>query len=237
MHRIRALIFDFDGLILDTESPFQQSWQEVFWENGFSLPLSEWAALVGHQIDSPMPYELLEERLGQPVDREAIRERRQRRELELVSRESVLPGVEEYIRRGKQLGMKLGVASSSHREWVVGHLERLGLLREFDCVRCAEDVSHTKPDPELYQSVLTELGVRGEEGLAFEDSLNGVLAAKGAGMFCVAVPNRVTRHLSLEPADLCLASLEELPLEQLLARAGGGPAAAYSPGGGVGRAT
>ena len=99
-----------------------------------------------------------------------------------------------------------------------GHLARLGLLGYFDCIRCADDVKHTKPDPELYQAVLDAFGLQGSQAIALEDSPNGVTAAQRAGIFCVAVPNPVTSQLSLEHADLRLTSLEEISLEQLLAK-------------------
>lgn len=215
---IRALIFDFDGLILDTEVPDLQSWQEIYLEYGCTLPLSVWAVCIGGSSDLFDPYEYLESQLGRAVDREAIRAKRRRREAELTEAQRVLPGVREYITDANRLGLKLGVASSSSRDWVVGHLSRLELLPHFHCIKCADDVKHTKPDPALYLSALDELGLQAHQAIAFEDSPNGILAAKRAGLFCVAVPNPVTRQLSLQQADLQLTSLAELPLEGLLSK-------------------
>jgi HAD superfamily hydrolase (TIGR01509 family) len=212
---IRSLIFDFDGLILDTEVPDLQSWQEIYLEYGCTLPMSVWAVCIGSS-DLFDPYEYLESQLGRSVDREAIRAKKRRRETKLIEAQPVLPGVKEYITDAKRLGLKLGVASSSSRSWVIGHLSRLGLLSHFDCIKCADDVERTKPDPALYISVLDELGLQADQAIALEDSPNGILAAKRAGLFCVAVPNPVTRQLSLQQADLQLTSLAELPLERLL---------------------
>jgi HAD superfamily hydrolase (TIGR01509 family) len=212
---IRSLIFDFDGLILDTEVPDLQSWQEIYLEYGCTLPMSVWAVCIGSS-DLFHPYEYLESQLGRSVDREAIRAKKRRRETKLIEAQPVLPGVKEYITDAKRLGLKLGVASSSSRSWVIGHLSRLGLLSHFDCIKCADDVERTKPDPALYISVLDELGLQADQAIALEDSPNGILAAKRAGLFCVAVPNPVTRQLSLQQADLQLTSLAELPLERLL---------------------
>ena len=101
---------------------------------------------------------------------------------------------------------------------MTGHLEQRGLKEYFACVLGADDVELTKPDPGLYLAVLECMGVRAEEAIAFEDSPNGVLAAKRAGLYCVAVPNPLTKQLQLDGADLLLDSLEDLPLQELIAR-------------------
>jgi beta-phosphoglucomutase-like phosphatase (HAD superfamily) len=99
------------------------------------------------------------------------------------------------------------------------HLERLGLIEYFQVIRASDDVKKTKPDPELYLSACAGLGVPASQAIALEDSPNGVAAAKNAGMYCVAIPNVLTRRLPLEQADLRLDSLEEMRLESLLAKA------------------
>jgi HAD superfamily hydrolase (TIGR01509 family) len=213
---IQALIFDFDGLILDTEVPEFQSWQEIYEEHGCSLSLSTWAACIGASFDVFNPYDELEAQVGHPVDREAIRTRHRRRCAELIAGQQVLPGIQEYLTDAQRLGLRLGVASSSPRDWVAGHLSRLGLLTYFDCLRCADDVRRRKPDPELYSTALKSLGLRAKEAVALEDSPNGIAAAKQAGIFCVVVPNALTRRLPLDQADLQLSSLADLPLEELL---------------------
>ena len=129
--------------------------------------------------------------------------------------------VVDRIHSAKRLGLKIGVASSSRHEWVDTHLTRLGLIDYFDSIKCFDDVKRTKPDPELYLAVLDALGVHGQQAIALEDSPNGVIAAQQAGIFCVAVPNPVTSQLSLLHADLCLSSLTEVSLEQLLAKVRG----------------
>lgn len=110
----------------------------------------------------------------------------------------------------------MGVTSSSSPDWVDGHLARLGLSAYFNCVECANDGVPAKPDPTLYLRALTALGVRADEAIAFEDSANGVMAAKRAGICCIAVPNALTRELDLAHADLRLKSLAKLSLEALL---------------------
>jgi len=214
---IQALIFDFDGLILDTEVPDYESWQEVYREHGCDLPFARWAECIGTADILFDPYDELEAQSGRSIDRAAIRAKRRARYLEMIAAQPLLPGVEDYLADAKRLGLKLGVASSATSDWVHGHLTQRGLIEQFDCIRCADNVRRTKPDPELYLAALYALGLRAEQAVALEDSPNGIRAAVRAGLFCVAVPNALTRHLPLDEAHLRLASLAEMPLERLLA--------------------
>ncbi len=217
--RVRGLVFDFDGLILETEGPDYRSWRELYEGYGGELPLERWAGLIGTAEHGFDPHAELEAQLGHPLDRAEVRARRRARHAELVAEQGVLPGVLDYIADARRLGLRLGVASSSSREWVAGHLERMGLLASFDALACRGDAPRTKPDPGLYLRVLEVLDLRPGEAIALEDSPNGIAAAKAAGLFCVAVPNDLTRGLPLSGADLRLGSLAELPLPQLLERA------------------
>jgi HAD superfamily hydrolase (TIGR01509 family) len=212
---MKAIIFDFDGLILDTETPEYQSWAELYQDYGCDLPIGKWAECIG-SADAFNPYEYLEQLLAHPVDRAAVRTQRRARFAELMVDQPILPGVQDYIATAKRLGLKLGVASSSPRSWVTGHLGNLGLVDHFDAIRCADDVQATKPDPALYLAVLQVLEVTADEAIALEDSPNGILAATRAGIFCVAVPNPLTSQLSLEVADRQIQSLAAIPLAQLL---------------------
>jgi HAD superfamily hydrolase (TIGR01509 family) len=215
---IKALIFDFDGLIVDTEMSSYQTWQEIYAEHDCQLPFSTWATCIGGSPQLFDPCEYLEQQIGRPILREEIRLRRRQRHIRIVEAQPVLPGVEDYMLSAKRLGLKIGLASSSSHEWVDSHLARLGLIDYFDSIKCFDDVKHTKPDPDLYLAVLDALGVHGQQAIALEDSPNGVIAAQQAGIFCVVVPNPVTSQLSLVHADLCLSSLTDVSLEQLLAK-------------------
>lgn len=212
---IRALIFDFDGLILDTEGPEYRSWSEIYQSYGCELDFAVWATCIGtaNVFD---PYAELERLLGRPIDREEIRAARRIRNDELLGAETVRSGIAEYLEAARELGIACAVASSSSRSWVAGHLARLGLLDAFACLRCADDVPEVKPNPALYQAAIGALRVKPTEAIALEDSPNGVLAAKRAGLTCVAIPNAVTRQLPLDHADLIIDSLLDLPLGQLL---------------------
>jgi HAD superfamily hydrolase (TIGR01509 family) len=214
---IRAVVFDFDGLILDTEEPVYRSWLEVYEAHGEELPFERWVQIVGSSTIGFHPQHHLEERLGRPLPKEVL-DRRAGRRTELVLAEKLLPGVVERMDEAKALGLKIGVASSSSTEWVRGHLARLGILERFDCVRCRDDVSNVKPEPDLYLAVLDCLGVAASEAVAIEDSPNGLAAARLAGMLCVAIPNSITARLDLSAADVILASLADITLPELLNR-------------------
>lgn len=216
---IRAIIFDFDGLILDTELPDYTAWKEIYHEYAADIPLSVWAGVIGGRMaDNGFdPIRYLEQQSGQiVVDVEALHARRRAREAELIAGQEALPGIERLINEARQAGLKLAVASSSSRRWVTGHLERLGLLHQFDVVRTSDDVAVTKPAPDLFLAALEGLGVGADEAVVLEDSPNGIAAAKRAGIRAIAVPNVLTRQLDLSQADVRFETLADVSLDQLL---------------------
>lgn len=214
---IRALVFDFDGLILETETPALESWAEIYREHGHELPMEQWNSLLGSNRGFD-PGAHLAALVGEGFDLDAARTRRTARRDELINGLDVMEGVRDYITDAQRLGLRLAVASSSTRGWVLGHLERLGIHTHWDVVRCREDVASTKPAPDLYLAAVDAMGVAPHEAVAFEDSPNGVAAAKTAGLRCVAIPNVLTEGLDLTQADVRLRTLAEMPLEELLRR-------------------
>jgi len=217
---IRAVVFDFDGVILDTETPDFISWQEVFVEHGVELTIETWSQGIGTYPSSFDVHAHLELISGRVVERETLRTVRRARNDALIADESIRPGVETWLADAKRRGLRLGIASSSPVSWVEGHLARVGLLAAFDCIRCAHHVTRTKPSPELYLGACEGLGVAPGEALAIEDSPNGIAAAKAAGLCCIAVPNGVTVKLDLTAADICVDSLASLSLENAIVRSG-----------------
>ena len=222
---LKALIFDFDGLILDTETPEYLAWQNIYQEHGFELPQEEWGKIIGgyglSDFDAAEHLALLlssSQRAQGRLDSAALRARHSTESLTRIHTQSVLPGVLDYIHEAKRLGLKLAIASSSHHTWVDNHAKRLGIFHYFDKVICADDVGvgRTKPNPDLFLLALNQLQVQKEEAVVFEDSPNGVKAANRAGIFVVAVPNQVTAMLVIEGANLIVSSLSELPLIALL---------------------
>lgn len=212
---IKALIFDFDGLILDSEFTEYLSWQELF--SAFEVPFPEtiWRDQIGAIGFDPFVH--LQAQIPRPLDKAAILQKRRARDTELLQKSPILAGVEAYLADAKALGLKIGLASSSDHAWVDHHLAERGLRPWFDVVVCRDDVDGLfKPDPAVYLLALTQLGVSATSTLAFEDSLNGVRAAKAAGVWVTAVPNLVTRSLDFSLADFRLDSLADMPLTQLL---------------------
>ena len=213
---IRALLFDFDGTIVDTESVDLRSWQEVFEQHGVELPLDRFALRIG-TLSGPNELDELDALLASPCDREAINAARRLRERELLEAESLRPGVREYLDDARRLGLAVAIVSSSSDEWIADGLTQLECADGWTCVVCANgDRERAKPAPTLYLDALERLGVAANEAIAFEDSPNGIAAARTAGIFTVAVPNAVTAQLDLSHADLVVSSLEELPLTELL---------------------
>lgn len=211
-----ALIFDFDGLIVDSETSDYRSWQETFALFGAELPLSVWVEYIG-TADTFDPYAYLQAQLDAPIDRTAVRRERRQRDDAFMAQQGVMPGVEVYLQDAKSAGVRLAIASSSPHAWVDAQLARLGLTEWFEVVCCSDDVDgRGKPDPAVYLAAVEGLGVKGGRVLALEDSPHGVAAAKAAGLRCTAVPNAMTRFLNFDHADYRLDSLADLSLHQLV---------------------
>jgi HAD superfamily hydrolase (TIGR01509 family) len=211
----RALVFDFDGLILDTETPQLLAWREVFEARGGTLTAVDWAHVIGSTDSGWDPAVELERQTGRRYEREELRAAWKPRKDELLELETIRPGVHELLKAAGLCSMRLGVASSSPRWWVQEHLERLGILGLFGALATGDEVERTKPDPAVYRLALERLAVSASAAIALEDSPNGVRAAQAAGMRCIAVPNEVSRHLDLSAADALLGSLAELDLGAL----------------------
>ena len=215
---IDTLVFDFDGVIIDTEVPTFTAWQEVFESFGQSVDRALWSEIIGggQKLFDTMAY--LESIVGPLPDREAVRRRKNERADKMIAESPVLPGVLDHLADARRLGLRLAVASSSSRDWVEGHLAERGLLEYFAAIVTRDDVSRVKPDPALYATAVERVGSEPASAFAIEDSFNGVTSAKRAGLLCVAVPNEMTLDMDFEQADVRLGSLAEVPLEALLDR-------------------
>ncbi|MEF3301658.1 HAD family hydrolase [Paenibacillus sp. GYB003] len=214
---IKALVFDFDGLILDTETNEYHAYAEAYRHHGAELPLERWSKVIGTDMLSVFdPLDDLEQRVGNPVDRERFRAMRRKLFEERMEREQLRPGVVSTLEQARRLGLAIGLASSSSSEWVIGYLEKFAIRDYFSVIRTRDYVAKVKPDPELYVQAVDRLGVLPEEALAFEDSPNGALAARRAGLHCVIVPNSVTESLPFGEHSKRIASMEGLDLSRLL---------------------
>ncbi len=218
MSSLRGIIFDFDGTILDTETPEYEAWQIICAEYDVALPLEVWATGVGIGVDeNPFdPCRYLTDHTTYPIDRDTIRKRRHTLFIERLGLQHTRPGILNLLAEANEQGLRVGLASSSGHEWVDTHLARIGLLSFFPVRLCAEDVQHTKPNPELYLRCLSALGVAATEAFALEDSPNGIRAAKAAELFCIAYPNPLTRLLpGIDDADYITNDLSGTTLEQI----------------------
>jgi HAD superfamily hydrolase (TIGR01509 family) len=216
---LKALIFDFDGLILDTETPEMEAWHKIYQDHGALFSVQAWGQIVGGAgVTNFEPAQHLESLLGHPIDRESVRQQARRLSDAAILQQPVLPGARGLLAEARERAFKLAIASSSPHDWVDNHLKRLDMFACFDAILCADDVTRTKPDPGLFLAALQALQVQSKEAVVFEDSPNGILAANLAGIFSVAVPNPLTIQLDIGKADLILHSLEQVSLENLKVR-------------------
>ncbi len=208
---IRAAIFDMDGLLIDSEPFWREVEVEVFGSVGVPLTEEMCHQTTGLRIDDVVAHW---HRLHPWEDPglAAVQERIVARMVEEIgARGEAKRGVEAALAWAEGRGLRTAVASASPRRIIAAVLQRLGLAERFAVVRSAEDEPWGKPHPAIFLTTAAALGVRPEECLVFEDSLNGVIAAKAARMRCVAVPEAWPRH---DPrfalADVCVGSLEEV---------------------------
>jgi HAD superfamily hydrolase (TIGR01509 family) len=215
--RVKALLFDFDGIVIDTEFSAFQSWQEIYNDHGQELTLDAWAACLG-TVGGFDPMSYLQELTGTLIDdRREIIQRRWERKTELLGEENLRPGLEGYLARAAELGVKMAIVSSAEDDWIASNLARLGRVEGWEYINCANgDPARAKPHPCLYDEALAALNITADEALAFEDSPNGIQAAKAAGLFCVVVSNPVTKPLDLSAGDLHLDSFEDMALDDVL---------------------
>ncbi|NIK25263.1 HAD-IA family hydrolase [Paenibacillus lupini] len=207
---IEVVIFDFDGLIRDTETFEFFSFQEVFRLHDIELPLELYSKRIGGHMNAFDPYSYLQDCIGRPINREELRMLRRQKYDMLIQNEKERPGVVNYLNSAKNLGLKIGLASSAPYDWVMPNLEELNLVGYFDCIRTHEDVKNVKPDPELYLNVLDYFGVNSQNAIAFEDSPNGAKAARAAGMHTVIVPNELTKGLFFDDYSMLELEFERL---------------------------
>jgi HAD superfamily hydrolase (TIGR01509 family) len=213
-----ALVLDFDGLILDTESCTYDAVVDIFRDHGLELDLARWQAILG-TADRPHWTEWLADELGRPVDRDTLVAQREKARMAALVTLPPCAGVEDLLAAAADAGVPCAVASSSSAEWVVPHLERLGLRDRFAAVVTSDDVGgdprRTKPAPDLFLAAAAAVGQPPARCVVLEDSPNGVRAGKAAGMVAVAVPGPMTAGLDFAGADLVVPSLLGLDLVHL----------------------
>jgi HAD superfamily hydrolase (TIGR01509 family) len=211
--RLGAVVFDFDGLLVDTETPIYEATAAVFADLGHELAVEDWAAVIGRAGDEW--FVPLRDRLGITLEWAEVDARQSARLAAAPIEVDLQPGVLDLVDELDARGIPFGVASSSPRTWVAGHLDRLGVLDRFATLATVDRTGVGKPAPDLYLLACADLGVAPETVVALEDAAPGIAAARAAGVFVVAVPSAITRHTDLSAADHTVAALADLGIDDL----------------------
>ncbi|MET9274802.1 HAD-IA family hydrolase [Kribbella sp. NPDC003557] len=210
---VPAIVFDFDGLLMDTETTMVESWQAEWAYHGLELDLDGFWPGHGGDITEER-YAVLAAAVGAGFDRTESHARRVAHRNRLHAELDFRPGIRDWIATARELGLRVAIASSSPRTWVLPHLERVGAVGLFDQIVTGDEVTTHKPDPAIYELALGRLGV--PWAIAVEDTAHGVAAAQAAGMYAVAIPNPYVSAAAVGAADLVLGSADELLLTELL---------------------
>jgi len=211
---LAGIVFDFDGLILDTEMVGYESINEIFQDHDTELSLELWQSFIG-TTDHPHWTEILERQLGRPIDAGAVQDQRQGMYRARLQALEPQPGVVALLEAASAGGVATAVASSSPDDWVRPHLERLELIHHFDSIHTGDQVEHTKPHPELFVRAAESIGDQRAAVVAIEDSVIGCTAAKAADLTVVAVPSAITVGMDFSHADLLVDSLTDVSIASL----------------------
>ncbi|HEY2507634.1 MAG TPA: HAD-IA family hydrolase [Streptosporangiaceae bacterium] len=217
--RIEAVVFDFDGLLMDTEGTMLASWQYEWRQHGLELDVAGFFADHGGDL-SQHRYAELALAVGPGFDRQASHTRRLAYRDGLNARLGLQPGIAQWLDEAVALGLRLAIATSSPRHWPLALLSRTGFLDRFEVLACGDEVAGPKPDPGVYQLALTRLGVPPDVAVAVEDTAHGVAAAQTTGMRCVAIPGPLADRTRFSTAELVLSSAAEASLAEVIARVG-----------------
>ena len=204
---MRAIIFDFDGLIVDTESAIYTAWRELYLRHGVDLPQPVYVQCVGSTFGHYDPMAALEEQIGRPVDWATEIPVKDARIRQLQSSLDTMPGIRELLADAASSGIPCAIASSSHRGHIDYWLDRTGIRPHFTAIRTRDDVERAKPWPDLFLAASAALGLPPEETLVLEDSANGLRAASAAGTPCIVVPSPVTLGSDFTGAAALLETL------------------------------
>jgi putative hydrolase of the HAD superfamily len=214
---IDALVFDFDGLLVDTETASLRAWQELWRWHGLELDAATFFAPHGGDMTAER-YAALAAAVGPDYDHDASHAQRMAIRAELHAALELVEGIGGWLDEAREAGLRLAIASSSPRFWVEDHLSHVGYLDRFELLACGDEVESPKPAPDVYALALHKLGVPAGRAVAFEDTVHGVAAARGAGLRCVAIPHPHADRDRFTAADLLLTSAAEVPLASVLER-------------------
>ena len=213
---MKAIIFDFDGTIIDTETAWYVVFKNAYKQYGVDLSLETYSQCLGTNLNSFNPYTYLTTHHNISMDVEEFKKSIQVDYAKLIENEAARPGILNLLQEAKKSGLKIGLASSSHREWINKFVNILGLENYFECYCTADTVTNVKPHPELYLQALDKLGVQANEAIAIEDSPNGAKAAVTAGLHTIVIKNTLTEQLPFGHGHHTIASLEDYKLQDLI---------------------
>ena len=213
---LKAVVFDFDGLVVDTESVGYFTWKEIFDAHKVDLPVERYAQLVGTSFENGYdPRRDLEESTGKTFEWERVEAEWRVREHSLGLSLEPLPGVLDRLAEARAMGLSVAIASSSQRTWIDMWVERLNLRHFIDHFSTVDDTGRVKPHPSLFLHAAENLKVNTDEAVIFEDSQNGLRAALSAGIRCVVAPSPMTSHLTFEGAWKRVNSLGDVSLKDI----------------------
>jgi putative hydrolase of the HAD superfamily len=212
---MKAIIFDFDGTIVDTEALEILAWKSTLEKHNLSIPDEQWHDNIGKDSKLFDPITELENKTGQKLNRKLITSQRSEQISALHANLEPQPGVAALLKAAHDSGLKLIVASNSSRDWITKILGELKLLEFFDFIVSREDVKALKPDPEIYLLALKKLNLQAYEAIVIEDSPVGTKAAIAAGINCLVVPNRLSAHLNYPETFYRANNLAEVTLTSI----------------------
>ncbi|HEY2905428.1 MAG TPA: HAD-IA family hydrolase [Vicinamibacterales bacterium] len=216
MPLLSAVVFDFDGVILDSETPEFESHRLIFERCGATLTPDEWCDQIGVWVEGH--HERWHARLcalaPDAPDWASFEAERRRLFVSLVSREP-MRGIDQLIDTLESAGIPLAIASTAPAAWVSSAAERLGIHHRFQTIVTCDDVERRKPAPDVYIEAMRRLGADPARSIAIEDSAPGVESAKAAGLTTVAIPHWLTERHDLSRADVRVSHAGELTLALL----------------------
>lgn len=206
----RGIIFDFDGVLVDTEWAIYRSWVQLFKREGQEISIETYSPCLGAGYSHWNPADYLESLTGKHYDWEVETPARQAVLEADLEQMGLMSGVAELLNWCKAHHIPMAVASSSSRRWVEGWLRKLNIYDDFKGVFTRTDGYPVKPDPALFLAAAKCLDIPKSQCIIIEDSENGTVAAQNAGIPCIAIPNRMTAHADFSRACKILPSLSDL---------------------------
>jgi HAD superfamily hydrolase (TIGR01509 family) len=213
---LAAVIFDFDGIVLDSETPEYESHRRIFERCGAELTIEEWHADIGtwHDEQERRWHAALCARAAGAPDWPAYEAEKRRAFEDMLSLEP-MPGIRRLLRELRFAGIPTAVASTAPARWVLPAADRIGVRDHFATIVTADDVRRRKPAPDVYLEAARRLGVDPRRAVAIEDSAPGLTAASDAGLKTVAIPHWLTERHDLSGADLRVESAAQVTLQML----------------------